>query len=320
MCYFYRIFGQIIKSNYNLPKIPCLSASQDDCIQLTFHENEDELQSNLSRLDIIYSIPQRNVSDIPAYEIKKQNNENTFLFTYALKNKKADFLYNGSTDQVDIYQSKHVKINELYPVLLGSFAGAVLRLKNIYILHGTTLTNHFQTLTICGESGAGKSTLAAYFLHKGFSLVCDDLTVFTDSDQPETYRSFPSIRLSQDTRDFCLPSYRKLFWESAGNKMEKRYYETPNFANTETVRPNVIVHLNRFDNRLNSPQITEVKSSQKILTLIQQSYGNHILSSEQRKAEFIYIKKLLSIPMYTITQPKDFSCLEKTCAEIMNLM
>lgn len=317
----YKLYGQAIKSNYSLPNIPCLSGSPKDLIELIFHKNGNSFQNNFSQAEILYSIPQNKFPNLPSFEIKKVSGEKEiFQFTYGFENKRANFLYNASQNIVDIYRGKNVEISELFPILFGSFLGSVLRLKDKYVLHGTSITKDSKTITICGTAGAGKSTLAAYFLSKGFSLVCDDISVFTDSEYPEIYNSVPSIRLNNDTRDFCLPTYQKLFWYSYGNKVNKNYYEAQNFYDKEKVKLNAILNLNQFDNKLDSPQISKLNSAAKIMALIRESYANYILSPDHRKKELLNINKVLTLPIYSITQPKNFSSLKLIYSVIMDLI
>ncbi|MDY7031904.1 MAG: hypothetical protein SVY10_08335 [Thermodesulfobacteriota bacterium] len=318
MVYSYKVFGQFITSNVELPQISPIDNDSPNFISVCFKRDIffDHVKFNNSQK--IFIIPQQNLG-IPAFEIIKVEGSKiiNYILHYCYNKQEAYFTIDNTLNNIDIYWSDTVKFDELLPILFGSVMGCLLRLKNIFSLHGSTVAKDDEAITIIGNSGSGKSTLTAYLLSKGFSLVSDDLTVFASKRSPSVFTGFPCIRMNSDTKDFCSNQYRSFYWRSKGNKVDKNYYEASDFYYNNQIVVQAFYFLDSFNNTNERTVITELKSSQKILILLQNSYANYILSAEQKKSEFQFVKDLLPIPLYSIVQPKSFECLEHTYTQIL---
>ncbi|MDG5466812.1 hypothetical protein P9J64_00595 [Deltaproteobacteria bacterium IMCC39524] len=85
--------------------------------------------------------------------------------------------FNGAAQSDEVLPEKN-----LLTLLLGRLRMFVFhQLPYLLTLHAAAVTNGQQTLVFPGVSGSGKSTLAASLLAKGFTLVADEIVIFSDS-------------------------------------------------------------------------------------------------------------------------------------------
>jgi hypothetical protein len=84
--------------------------------------------------------------------------------------------------------------------LLGSVLGALLHLRHILALHASSIHTPYGAVLFGGPSGNGKSTLLGAFLHRGYTMLADDVTAVTldGTGGPMAIPAFPRLRLWAD--------------------------------------------------------------------------------------------------------------------------
>ncbi|MDF2911583.1 MAG: hypothetical protein K0Q56_2464 [Sporolactobacillus laevolacticus] len=85
--------------------------------------------------------------------------------------------------------------------VLGSCLGVILLQRKLFPLHGSAVAIHGKAYAFIGASGAGKSTLASELIKMGYSLLSDDVTAITLSEQslPVVTPSYPQQKLWKET-------------------------------------------------------------------------------------------------------------------------
>ncbi|MCO7124219.1 aldolase [Sporolactobacillus shoreicorticis] len=85
--------------------------------------------------------------------------------------------------------------------VLGSCLGVALLQRKIFPLHGSSVVINGKAYAFIGESGAGKSTLASEFIKLGYSMLGDDVTALTFSEEsvPVVTPAYPQQKLWKDT-------------------------------------------------------------------------------------------------------------------------
>lgn len=107
----------------------------------------------------------------------------------------------GERIEVDLYPDGEEALLGVF--LMGSCMGAVLHQRDVFLLHGSCVTDGSGAVLITGDSGAGKSTLASEFLSHGWRLVTDDVTALRDvGGIPVVQSSYPSQKLWQDSLEY----------------------------------------------------------------------------------------------------------------------
>jgi hypothetical protein len=87
--------------------------------------------------------------------------------------------------------------------LLGSAFGALLHQRGLLPLHANAIDIGGRAVAFMGESGAGKSTLAAWFHHRGYRVIADDVCVigFDQQGEPFAAPGLPRLRLWSQALD-----------------------------------------------------------------------------------------------------------------------
>ncbi len=170
----YRAFGMVIESEFPIAQVPVSDGEETPDVVIR--------ASDLSG----YAIPEDRFvvsADSVLFQI-----ETIGVFRVT----------NGNLVEVDV--KKELTDDHLAVYLMGSCMGAILHQRGMVPIHGSCVTNGHRSVIITGDSGAGKSTLASEFLHQGWKLLTDDVSVLKNLDGvPEVQSSYPSQKLWQDT-------------------------------------------------------------------------------------------------------------------------
>ena len=173
--YQYRAFGLKIESEFSIVQLPLISFDTLPEVAV--------VSSDLSGLAIV---PEDGFF-IRADEIY-----------FAVENLGKFRITNGEKIEVDRYPDGNGDLLSVF--LMGSCMGAILHQRDVFLLHGSCVTNGRFAILITGDSGAGKSTLASEFLAHGWKLIADDVTALYDVETlPMVQASYPSQKMWQDS-------------------------------------------------------------------------------------------------------------------------
>lgn len=106
--------------------------------------------------------------------------------------------YDITPDSVTVHVMKQADPEAVQLFLWGSAAGAVLHLRGILLLHGSTVRLPEGTAAVfCGHSGAGKSTTVAALGLEGLASVSDDISAvhFDAHGQAWVQPGLPRVKL-----------------------------------------------------------------------------------------------------------------------------
>lgn len=80
--------------------------------------------------------------------------------------------------------------------LLGSALGVLCFQRGLLLLHANAIAIGSGVVAFSGSSGAGKSTLAAWFAHRGYPVLCDDVcAVRVEDGRVTTWPGLPRLKL-----------------------------------------------------------------------------------------------------------------------------
>jgi len=185
---------------------------------------------------------------------------------------------------------------DLVTYLVGPVLGFVLRRRGVLALHASSFCKEGFAFALCGGPGAGKSTSSAALALQGVSILCEDITALRERNAVFwTAPGYPRVNL----------------WpESAGNLFgnplaipkitptwEKRFLALDDtlgkFESQE--RPLAAIYLlaARRDSD-HAPHFEEISAREALLQLVQNTYMNYLLATEQRAAEFDLVARLVS--------------------------
>ena len=108
--------------------------------------------------------------------------------------------------QIDVFPAADAEERSVRTYLYGSAIGALLHVRGLTVLHGSTVRLPDGTAAvICGHSTAGKSTLAAALAMRGMPLLADDVT---------------AVQLDAQGQAWCLPGLaRTKLWRTALDRL-----------------------------------------------------------------------------------------------------
>jgi len=173
----YKAFGLTIQSDIECPELIISSGTPNVIIQAG-------------------SVPE-SIEDPLFSGVRFQTKEQEFLLQ--VDNIARYYIQNGNKITIDIYQN--ADLSEVRLFLLGSAIGALIHQRGLLPFHGSSVKIGESAIILSGLSGAGKSTLAAAFQKKGYSLLSDDVSVisFSENEHPIVHPGYPQMKLWPDS-------------------------------------------------------------------------------------------------------------------------
>ncbi len=103
--------------------------------------------------------------------------------------------------------------NDVKIFLLGSCLGAILQQRGNLVMHASSIVTETGTAMFTGYSGAGKSSLLSAFLSLGYSMLADDVSIVSMTDnQPWVTPGYPQAKLNGDTLEKIGQNSEGLRW------------------------------------------------------------------------------------------------------------
>ena len=211
------------------------------------------------------------------------------------------------------------------PLLLGPVLTSVLRLHNVTCLHASVEVVGKQAIAILGSKGMGKSTLAAAFSQQGFTILSDDIAALAETQEGFFVQpGYPRLRLTQQAAstlnrasvalDRVFPSYE--------NSPDKYYIDLTKNGREFPQHPyplKAIYLLQARDRQIQDPFITPFPAAAGLMTLVQHTSANQMLTRTQRADEFKVLARLIKhVPWRRVHRPDDLNVLPQLCEVILN--
>lgn len=207
--------------------------------------------------------------------------------------------------------------------LLGPIMGFVLRLRGIICLHASAVAVGGCAVVFVGASGAGKSTLAAALGLRGFPVLSDDIVALTE--KPASFLvqpGYPRVNLWPDSVRALFGSEDTL--PSITPTWDKRYLGLDHNGSQFARQPlplRVIYFLGARHTVLNGRVVEEVFGREAFMSLVANTYVNHILDRDMRSREFDVLSRVVvSIPMRRVRYAFDSTALASLCGAVMGDM
>jgi len=171
------IFGLRFESELEIPEISQVNFEFHD-VQIKIGKNPDHI-TNIIKKGALYEISCNDfllrLNTVGTFRVKKGN---TIII---------DPRPNATNSEIRLF-------------LLTSTMGALLHQRDILSLHGSSVMKNNQAITIVGHSSSGKSSLAAGLAADGYSILSDDISVLTYSDNNnfKVQPGLPYLKLWKD--------------------------------------------------------------------------------------------------------------------------
>jgi hypothetical protein len=277
--YKYQAFGLNVQSEFEIPEFLESSFKQPQ-VTVRFAEVPEHLEN-----------PEKK-------GLRYQLKDNDFLLR--LNNIAHYYVQNGTT--VSVQKVENSTMQEVRLFMTGLIFSALLQQRGVFALHGSAVMKGDRSFLICGNSGAGKSTLTREFLHDGYKLLSDDISVIQDEeDTLYVQPSFPFIKLWKDSMDhleideFSGAKLREQMDKYGFNLHEEFYSERLPVNNIFVLVPH------------NKPEYKreQLKGIEKFNTLKNHTYRFQFMSDNVRQSHFELINKIASqVPVHRVTRPQ----------------
>ncbi len=180
--FFYKIYGLVIESDYELEEAVAVSESESPDITIMQDPQHD----------IVYEMTE---------DDKKVNG---YLYRYEVDKgwvrypgQGAFIIRNGNDIKYRLYDGyNHLLVNEIILCLL--LPVAIFQKSEMLMLHGSGLVLNDKCFVVSGRSGAGKSTVTNALIDIGAKFMADDTVALTLADDIYANSAYPQQKLCLD--------------------------------------------------------------------------------------------------------------------------
>ena len=311
------LYGLRIVTNLPIPGLTVLEEPSRDSLQIRLKTGADfDLKFSGPLSGIFYSSSNSDSNGDPTVRAGLLNDGAYYGFFYS---DGARFAIERHGREIWADWPDGYSLEDACTYLVGQVINFVLRLRGTTSLHASSIEIGDRAIAMLGEAGAGKSTTAAAFAKLGHAILSDDVAVLAEhAGQFLVLPGYPRVNLWPD-------SVRALFgWEDALPLITptwgKRYLALDRGGCRFRARPlplGAIYVLCDRDDALVSPLVEELSLSDAFLSLVANTYGNHILNADMQKREFDVLGRVAgSVPVRRVCLSPDPSRIMELCEMI----
>ncbi len=182
---------------------------------------------------------------------------------------------------------------------VGLAMALLLRQRGHFVLHACVVAREGEAIGFVGDSGFGKSTLAEFFFQQGYSVLCDDVAALTISDNGVwALPGNPVIKLRPGSEGIIADR------ASMDRQLDGRLHVAKPFDHDG--RPVPLKKLYLLQNAYPGLSIEDVPPSQRMIELIRNVHGAHILTRPDYQAQLLHQANQLAqqVPISLLRRPK----------------
>jgi hypothetical protein len=303
--YCYSVFGLSLRSNLQIPALPCSNApNHAPEVQLhlgIFPDLDPHSAPSLKKL--IYVSSYTDEVGEPALRAWEAAEGALLHLAYS---DGTQFWLDRKGAAIWAAWSGRSSLENVFSYLLGPVLGLVLRLRGIVCLHASAVAFDDSCVAFVGSAGAGKSTTAAAFAQQGYGIVSDDIVGLVERDG--TFYVLPayphlclwpeSVSMLYGSPD-ALPQLvldwgkRQLALGENGTRFEQR-----------TLPLSAIYILGE---RLpdTAPSANSIQDREVLLSLVANTYATNLIDRTMRGEEFDLLSRLVSSVRVRTVHPSD---------------
>lgn len=231
----------------------------------------------------------------------------------------ASFLVDAKDRRIDGAWTAPLTFDDALVYLVGPVLGAALRLLRRSVLHASAVEADGRALLVMGEAGAGKSTTTAALVDAGCPLLTEDVSALDlEGEVPRVFRGGTRVKLWPESvralrgRDDALP-----LLVPASLDWHKRFLDcSERMSRHDSLPIAAIVSLERSITAT-EPVITPIKGHDKLLLLLANGYGAHMVRPDDRTDELSRLSKLAQrVPIARLSYPDRLDALPAAVAAL----
>jgi hypothetical protein len=232
----------------------------------------------------------------------------------------AEFIIDATASEVFGVSRSALTFDDLLVYLQGPIMGFLLRLRGVTCLHASAVVVDGKAIAVVGGAGMGKSTSAAAFARLGLGVLTDDVLALRDDGtsfyvQPGLPRVLlwpPSVEALFGAPD-ALPRVVSN-WDKCYLDLTQRGYR---FAAQAAPLGAIYVLAERAD-AASLPEISPVRGTQAVMTLVANTYSNDLLDERMRAQELEVLGRIVChVPIRRMRAPNDRGAVTRVCEAIL---
>lgn len=231
----------------------------------------------------------------------------------------ARFFVDAGARRIDGAWDAPLNFDDALVYLVGPVLGAALRLQRRSVLHASSVEVEGRALVLMGDAGAGKSTTTAALVDAGSPLLTEDVSALDlEGEVPRVFRGGTRVKLWPESvralrgRDDALP-----LLVPASLDWHKRFLDcSERMSRHDSLPIAAIVSLERSITAT-EPVITPIKGHDKLLLLLANGYGAHMVRPDDRTDELSRLSKLAQrVPIARLSYPDRLDALPAAVAAL----
>ena len=312
--YYYQLYGFQIASDKPLPGLLPLEKIQPTDITLTLAGSERDILP--LHQDVGWTVsPQHKAAVGFSLWTNNQDQSTFFSLRYFDGCNRFEFVLSPNGDQVWAFWPEQIQFHTITAYLLGPVLGAVLRLRNISLLHASVIGVGTSAVAFLGPSGAGKSTTAAIMSKHGFPVLTDDIAALDEQHGTFWVRpGYPRLRLQPHVITTLQKSSDELAPVTVYN--DKRYLDLVTDRDgalsfqSQPLALGAVYFLEARQPQHCAPSVTPLRKSEAVLALLANTYADHMVQPGLRARELQRLSRLASrLPVKRLHRPDDLQAL-----------
>lgn len=256
---------------------------------------------------------QTKTDELPTFQVEQLGNGEFFRLLYA---NGTQVLADAETQRIWGTSPPSLTLEDLTTYLVGPVMGFVLRRRGILALHASCFCVDGHAFALCGGAGSGKSTAAAALAMRGVSILCEDIAAVRERNGKfYVAPGYPRVNLWPDSAAHLFgdghnlpkitPNWEKRFLSLNGKDARFETQERPLES---------IYILESRSSAFDAPRIRNIPSQLAVVRLVQNTYMNYLLNSQQRAHEFdILVKVAARVRVKLLTPSSDAAKINAMC-------
>jgi hypothetical protein len=218
------------------------------------------------------------------------------------------------TENIPASTVRHLLVDQVVPRLLGH--------RGNLVVHGSAVVIDGQAVAFVGESGMGKSTLAAYLHQQGHEILTDDCFSLKEdiSTGISLIPNYPGVRLFGDSSAEVLDNPSR--YEVAHYTSKKRILLENAESQAHLPLSALFFLSSTEDDNSQNVVISPVPGIQRIMKLVQCSFGLYGESSEELRTHFLKQGHVAKSPLafMHLQYPRRYDLLQTVHQRILDTM
>lgn len=318
----YSLYGLCLHTNLIIPGlVPLPSAFQAD-VQVWFQSKPPALIDEVeAKSEPFYVSAYQDDNCEPVLKAWKLMSGSFFRLRYS---DGTEFFIADNGTQIWCTWPDSLTLADTTVYLLGPILGFVLRLRGRVCLHASAISIRDSAIGLLGPAGSGKSTTAAALARSGYPVLSDDVLALSDRDGAVMVQSaYPYLRLWPASVNILYGNPDALPRLVPGDSSwDKRYLNLAGagYKFQESPLPLAAIYLlsERTEDSA-APFIESMSASAGLMSLVVNTYANHLLDTSMRAQEFELLNRIISsIPLRRVTPHADPLYLPKLCDVIID--